>query len=120
MAHEYPVPKFHFLVEWGGAKIGFTEVTGLEEGREAIDYRESDSMVFNKITMPGMFRNSNITLNRGRFEKDFDFKTWMNDIANKRDGKRCDVTIQLFNEKHEPVAMLPGKNHRTGSQIGCE
>ncbi|TXK23522.1 phage tail protein, partial [Pontibacter qinzhouensis] len=27
---DYPLPKFHFLVEWGGSKVGFTEVTGLD------------------------------------------------------------------------------------------
>ena len=32
---EYPIPKFHFQVEWGGAKIGFTEVTGLAPSNRA-------------------------------------------------------------------------------------
>ena len=36
----YPLPKFHFQVQWGGARIGFTEVTGLDEQIEAIEYRE--------------------------------------------------------------------------------
>jgi hypothetical protein len=27
---EYPLPKFHFEVNWGGTKIGFTEVSGME------------------------------------------------------------------------------------------
>ena len=39
----YPIPKFHFQVEWGGAKIGFTEVTGLEVSTELIEYREGSS-----------------------------------------------------------------------------
>ena len=26
----YPLPKFHFQVEWGGTKIGFTDVSGLD------------------------------------------------------------------------------------------
>ncbi|HHM20401.1 MAG TPA: phage tail protein, partial [Bacteroidetes bacterium] len=26
----YPLPKFHFQVEWAGTKIGFTEVSGLD------------------------------------------------------------------------------------------
>lgn len=26
----YPLPKFHFQVEWGGVKIGFSEVSGLD------------------------------------------------------------------------------------------
>jgi len=27
---KYPLPKFHFVVEWNGTTLGFTEVTGLD------------------------------------------------------------------------------------------
>ena len=38
---EYPLPKFHFQVEWGDAKgtVAFTEATGLDHQVEAIEYR---------------------------------------------------------------------------------
>ena len=39
----YPLPKFHFQVEWGGKNIGFTEVTGLTVETEAIEYRHGAS-----------------------------------------------------------------------------
>jgi phage tail-like protein len=104
MAQEYPVPRFHFQVDWGGAKLSFTEVTGLVMEREKIEYRHSDSKDFNKISMPGMVKNNNITLKRGKFESDFDFNTWLEEIANERVDKRRDVTIRLLNEKHNPVA----------------
>ncbi len=104
MAQEYPVPRFHFQVDWGGAKMSFTEVTGLVMEREKIEYRHSDSKDFNKISMPGMVKNNNITLKRGKFESDFDFNTWLEEIANERVDKRRDVTIRLLNEKHNPVA----------------
>ncbi len=104
MAQEYPVPRFHFQVDWGGAKLSFTEVTGLVMEREKIEYRHSDSKNFNKISMPGMVKNNNITLKRGKFESDFDFNTWLEEIANERVEKRRDVTIRLLNEKHNPVA----------------
>lgn len=29
MANDYPLPGFHFMVEWGGTNVGFSEVTGL-------------------------------------------------------------------------------------------
>ena len=45
----YPIPKFHFQVEWGGARIGFTEVTGLTIENEVIEYREGTSTESNKI-----------------------------------------------------------------------
>ena len=104
MAQEYPIPRFHFQVDWGGAKISFTEVTGLVMEREKIEYRHSDSKDFNKISMPGMAKNSNITLKRGKFEGDFDYNTWLDEIANERVDKRRDLIIRLLNEKHIPVA----------------
>ncbi|MBI1780434.1 MAG: phage tail protein [Sphingobacteriales bacterium] len=36
----YPMPAYHFSVEWGGTRIGFTEVTGLSMETEVIEYRE--------------------------------------------------------------------------------
>jgi phage tail-like protein len=54
--------------------------------------------------MPGMVKNNNITLKRGKFEGDFDFNTWLEDVANERIENRRDVTIRLLNEKHAPVA----------------
>ena len=29
MPQQYPLPVFHFTVQWGGNRIGFSEVTGL-------------------------------------------------------------------------------------------
>ena len=104
MAQEYPLPRFHFQVDWGGAKISFTEVTGLVMEREKIEYRHSDSKDFNKIAMPGLVKNNNITLKRGKFEADFDYNTWLEAVANDRVNGRRDVIIRLLNEKHAPVA----------------
>ncbi len=104
MAQEYPVPRFHFQVDWGGAKISFTEVTGLVMEREKIEYRHSDSKDFNKIAMPGLVKNNNITMKRGKFEGDFDYNTWLEDVANDRVDGRRDVIVRLLNEKHVPVA----------------
>jgi len=104
MAQDYPIPRFHFQIDWGGAKISFTEVTGLVMEREKIEYRHSDSKDFNKIAMPGMVKNNNITLKRGKFEGDFDYNAWLEEIADDRANKRRDVTIRLLNEKHNPVA----------------
>jgi len=105
MAQQYPLPRFHFQVDWGGSKMSFTEVTGLVVEREKIEYRHSDSKDFSKISMPGLLKNSTITLKRGKFENDFDFNSWMDEITNERVENRRDVTIRLMNEKHEPVAV---------------
>ena len=105
----YPLPKFHFLVQWGGSKGGFTEVTGLEVSNEAIEYREGSSPEYHKIKMPGMPKYSNITIKRGTFTGDKDFYVWMNDISLNKVERR-DLTISLLNEDHEPVMTWKIKN----------
>ena len=45
---QYPLPKFHFRVEWGGTRIGFTEVTGLEVSTDVIEYRDGASPEYSK------------------------------------------------------------------------
>lgn len=102
MANTYPLPKFHFLVEWGGSRVGFSEVTGLDMQAEAIEYREGSSPSFSKIKMPGMQKFSNITLKRGTFDGDKEFYLWMKTI-NMNKVERRDMTISLLNENHEPV-----------------
>jgi phage tail-like protein len=104
MPQDYPLPRFHFQVDWGGAKMSFTEVTGLVMEREKIEYRHSDSRDFHKIAMPGLPKNSNITLKRGKFEKDLDYNDFFDAVANDRVENRRDIVVRLLNEKHEPVA----------------
>jgi phage tail-like protein len=101
---EYPLPKFHFQVDWGGTKIGFTEVSGLEVETEVIEYREGSSLEYNMIKMPGMRKFSNITLKRGTFESDNEFFEWFNTVKLNKIERR-DLTISLLNEEHNPVVV---------------
>lgn len=100
----YPLPKFHFQVEWGGAKVSFTEVTGLNVETDVIEYRDGASPEFHKIKMTGMQKFSNITLKRGTFKGDNDFYKWWNTVALNTIERR-DLVISLLNEKHEPVVV---------------
>ncbi len=106
---QYPIPKFHFQVEWGGAKIGFTEVTGLEVSTEVIEYRDGASPEYHKIKMPGMQKFSNITMKRGTFKGDNEYYNWWNTVALNTIERR-DVVISLLNENHEPVVVWKVKN----------
>jgi phage tail-like protein len=101
---EYPLPKFHFEVQWGGTKIGFTEVTGLEVTTEQIEYRDGASKEYHKIRMPGMQTFGDLTLKRGVFAGDNDFYAWWNTVA-LNTVERRDITISLLNESHEPVVV---------------
>lgn len=107
---DYPIPKFHFLVEWGdGFRVGFTEVSGLDFETEVIEYRAGDSKKYNKSKQPGLTKYSDITLKRGTFEGDFDyFKLWQETYyfqeGNKTGSRyRRTITIKLLNESHQPI-----------------
>lgn len=105
----YPIPKFHFRVEWGGTNIGFSEVSGLNIENKVIEYRDGVSPEYSKIKMPGMREYSNITLKRGVFKGDNEFFNWLNTIS-LNTVERRDLTISLLNEKHEPVVVWKVSN----------
>jgi phage tail-like protein len=105
----YPLPKFHFQIEWGGANLGFSEVSGLDVENEVIEYRDGASLEYSKVKMPGMQKFSNITMKRGTFQGDNEFFDWWNTVALNTIERR-DVTISLLNEKHEPVVIWKVKN----------
>jgi phage tail-like protein len=104
MATTYPVPVFHFQVEWGGTRIGFTEVSGLDYELQPIEYREGSSKNYQVTKMPGMPKFGNITLKRGVFTQDNDFANWITTVQLNKIERR-DVTISLLNENHDPVMV---------------
>jgi len=109
MAANYPLVKFHFQVEWGGTKIGFTEVSGLDVETEVVEYRDGASPEYSKIKMPGMQKFSNITLKRGTFKSDNEYFKWWNTVKLNTIERR-DITISLLNEEHAPVITWRVKN----------
>jgi phage tail-like protein len=106
---DYPLPKFHFQVEWAGSKIGFSEVSGLDVETEVIEYRDGASREYNKLKMPGMQKYSNITLKRGVFKSDNEYFEWWNTVSLNIIERR-DITISLLDESHEPVMVWKVKN----------
>ncbi len=106
---EYPVPKFHFQCEWGGARLGFSEISGLDVETEPIEYRDGIMPEYSKIKMPGMQKYSNITMKRGTFNGDNEFYDWWNTVALNTIERR-DLVISLLNENHEPVFTWKVKN----------
>ncbi len=127
---EYPIPKFHFQVDWGGTKIGFTEVTGLEVTTEKLEYRDGASPEYIKINMPGMQTFGDLTLKRGIFAGDNEFYDWWNTVSLNTIERR-DITISLLNESHEPVVTWKVKNawpskvtstdlNSTGNEVAVE
>lgn len=107
---EYPIPKFHFMVEWGGVTISFTEVTGLDKQIDVIEYREGQSKIYSKVKMPGLQKHSNITMKRGTFAGKTDYYDWLKTVDMLGNVERRDVTIKLLNENHEPVFTWKAHN----------
>lgn len=109
MAETYPLPKFHFQVQWGGTSISFSEVSGLDVETEVIEYRDGASKEYHKVKMPGMQKFSNVTLKRGVFSSDNEYYDWYNTVSLNTIERR-DLIISLLNEEHEPVMTWKIKN----------
>lgn len=113
---DYPLPKFHFQVEWAGSKIGFTECSGLDFETEVIEYRHGAMPEYNKTKQPGLTKYANITLKRGTFQSDNEFYDWWKETRFFQEGNktgsryRRDITISLLNEEHAPIVIWKVKN----------
>ncbi|HHD11962.1 MAG TPA: phage tail protein [Deltaproteobacteria bacterium] len=106
---EYPLPVFHFKVDWGGTKIEFSEVSGLNIEAQVIEYRDGASPEYTMRKMPGLVKYGNITLKRGIFKNDNDYYKWLNTIK-MNTVERRDITISLLDEEHNPVMVWKVKN----------
>ncbi len=102
MPQQYPLPVFHFTVQWGGTRIGFSEVTCLTQENQAIEYRDGSFPEYSSIKMPGLRKFSNVTLKRGIVKADNDFFKWLSTVKLNQVERR-DVVVSLLNESHEPV-----------------
>lgn len=105
----YPLPAFHFTVEWGGTRVGFTEVSGLTQENQAIEYRDGSFLEYSAIKMPGLRKFNNITLKRGIVGADNDFFNWLSTVKLNKVERR-DLVISLLNEEHQPVMVWKVQN----------
>jgi phage tail-like protein len=101
---DYPLPVFHFTVEWGGKRVGFSEVAGLTQENQAIEYRDGSFPEYSSVKMPGLRKFSNITLKRGIIKSDNEFFKWLSTIKLNK-AERRDLVISLLNEEHAPVMV---------------
>ena len=98
----YPLPAFHYQVEWGGEKMSFSEVSGLNVEIQMIEYRDGDSKQYEALKMPGIPKYGNLTMKKGILAADNKFYTWVDTTA-LNTVERKDIIISLLNEAHEPV-----------------
>jgi phage tail-like protein len=102
MAAEYPMPVFHFRVDWDGNEFEFSEASGFNLEAQMLEYRPGNSKEYFTTKMPGLQKTSDISLKRGIFKGRKQFYEWFDSIQlNKVDRKN--ITISLLDETHEPV-----------------
>ena len=104
MPAQYPLPVFHFTVQWGGTRVGFSEVTGLTQENQAIEYRDGSFPEYSSIKMPGLRKFSNVTLKRGVIKGDNELFDWLSTVK-LNTVERRDLVVSLLNEEHSPVMV---------------
>jgi phage tail-like protein len=102
----WPVPKFHFEVDFGPdlSRIAFQEVSGLDTAAHAIEDRHGNSPSFSTIKMPGIVKYSNVTMKRGVFVDGDRLQGWITVCTNPV-IKRRTVVIKLIDDKEGAVIM---------------
>ncbi len=100
----WPLPKFHFEVQWGSEVMSFQEVSGLDVETQALEYRAGNSNAFAPVKMPGLKKFGNVTLKKGVFTGDAKFWDWINQVK-MNTIQRVPVTIRLLDEAGKPTAV---------------
>ena len=109
MPRQYSPPVFHFTAQWGGTRIGFSEVSGLTWENQVIECPEGASPECSTARMPGMRKSNTLTLRRGVAKGDNEFLQWLSTIP-PNSVERRDVTVSLLDERHEPVMVWKVRN----------
>lgn len=101
----YPIPVFHYKVSWNNQDIGFSDVSGLTQETQAIEYRDG-LMSGNTVPLkrPGLKKVNNISLKRGIVEKNNELFNWFNNNG-APNVERRDITISLLNDEGNPVMV---------------
>lgn len=105
----YPLPRNHFQVEWGGTNLGFCEVSGLSIEMNAPRFREGKSPENSSVSMPGQVSYPPLILKRAVVKGDNEFYQWFS-LSKLNTTERRDITISLLNERHEPAVTWKFKN----------
>ncbi|WP_018970917.1 phage tail protein [Rubritalea marina] len=105
----WPMPQFYFQVKWGSTEINFSEISGLDNEAQIIEYRHGNSPVFYPIKMPGLGKVNNVTMKRGVFVGDNTFWEWFSKIK-LNTVARVTVTISLLNEAGKPTMTWTLRN----------
>lgn len=113
---DYPLPRFHFQVQWGGTKIGFTRIRNLAMRNTPMELAHGATPQFSDTKSPTRVTYENFFLDRQVFKGDNEFFDWFKETRLFEEGGstgsvfRRDITISLLGENHEPVFIWRIKN----------
>ena len=103
------INKYHFIAQWGGSRIDFLEISGLDIFVNVIPVRGGSSPQESAMKIPGLTSFPEVVLKRTIRVGDNEFFDWIN---TRKFGtvERRDVTISLLDENHEPAITWMIKN----------
>lgn len=102
---KYPLPVFHFKVSWNNQDIGFSDVSGLTQEIQPIEYRDGlMAGTTARMVRPGLKKVNNIVCKRGIVEQQNDLFDWFNNNG-APNVERRDITITLLNDEGNPVMV---------------
>lgn len=115
--HNNFINRYHFSVDWGGNRIDFLEINGLNVEIEAIHVRKGSSPEEVETKIPGLLKYSEVSFKRTIEKGDNQFFEW---IQSKAFGavERRDIVIKLLNENHESVIVWMLRNCFPTKYIG--
>jgi len=105
----YPLPRNHFSVDWGGTRVGFSEVSGLGIDAAAPVFRDGASPENSNLAMPGLLRYPHLVLKRTVQKSDNEFYSWIN-TAQLNTVDRRDITVSLLDASNTPVVVWKFRN----------
>jgi phage tail-like protein len=96
-----PLASFNFIITVEGIRAGFSEVGGLSNETNIIEYREGNEIPTAR-KLPGQYKFGNISLKRGFTPDGREVFDWRKTVV---DGKtvRKSGTITLLNEARQPA-----------------
>jgi len=104
MPPQYPPPAFYFTVAWAAKRIGLSEISGLTQKVQNIEYRDGSFPEYSSMKMPGLRKFTNITMKRGVAKSDNEFFQCLSTVK-LNTVERRDLIISLLNEDHYPVMV---------------
>jgi phage tail-like protein len=105
----YPLPRNHFSVDWGGTRIGFSEVSGLTIAAQSPAFRDGTMVENSNVTMPGILRYPNLVLKRTLEKSDNEFYDWI-DTIQLNTVERRDITVTLLDAGNSPAVIWRLRN----------